>query len=115
MSGASVRSLRYYEDEGLITPGRMENGYRDYCPSTIEVVLQIRSLLEAGMPVRLIREVLPHLEDRHGTHRPPLLCDPFLDEVERYRDRIAAQIANLESQRSALDAYLREARSALLG
>lgn len=78
----------------------MENGYRDYCPSTIDVVLQIRSLLESGMPVRLIRQVLQPTT--------PLQCDQFLDEVAHYRDRLATQIANLQAQRSALDAYLRE-------
>ncbi|MFI0366270.1 MerR family transcriptional regulator [Actinomadura sp. 1N219] len=61
VSGASVRALRYYEDEGLITPGRLANGYRDYCPSTVAAVVRVRSLLEAGLPVRLVRELLPHL------------------------------------------------------
>lgn len=91
----------------------MENGYRDYCHTTIDVVLQIRSLLEAGIPVRLIRDVLSYLKESHNTDTPALLCHEFLDEVAHYRDRIAAQIATLEAQRSALDSYLREARRAL--
>jgi DNA-binding transcriptional MerR regulator len=107
LSGASVRSLRYHEDEGLITPGRLGNGYRDYCPSTLSTVRQIRSLLEAGLPVRLIREALPYLEDGQGD----ALCEPFRLEVERYRDRLAAQIAGMEAQRSALDAFLRGQRT----
>ncbi|TDB85559.1 MerR family transcriptional regulator [Actinomadura sp. KC216] len=105
VSGASVRALRYYEDEGLITPGRLANGYRDYCPSTVATVVQVRSLLEAGLPVRLVRELLLHLGDG-----PP--CEEFLDEVQRYRDRLAAHIAELSLRRSALDAYLRQARDA---
>ena len=60
-SGVSPRSLRYYEDEGLIVPGRFSNGYRDYCQSTIDRVAVIRSLLESGLPVRLVRDLLPHL------------------------------------------------------
>ena len=59
----SARSLRHYEDEGLIVPGRFSNGFRDYCQSTIDRVLVIRSLLESGLPVRLIREVLPGLTE----------------------------------------------------
>lgn len=111
ISGASVRSLRYYEDQGLITPGRLDNGYRDYCPSTIAIVRQIRLLLEAGLPVRLIRAALPYLENTYGAAGTLLTCDQFLTEVERYRDRLAAQIAGLETQRAALDAYLRAARA----
>lgn len=92
--GVSERSLRYYEDEGLIVPGRLDNGYRDYCGFTIDRVIAIRSLLASGLPVRLIRDA--------G-------ADGFLDEVRDYRDRLAARIAALRAQQSALDAFLRDA------
>jgi DNA-binding transcriptional MerR regulator len=107
VSGASARSLRYYENEGLIVPGRFSNGYRDYCRSTIDRVLAVRALLESGLPVRLIRELLPHLVE--GGTEP--VCAEFLREVQRYRDRLTAHIADLVNQRSALDAYLQAARS----
>ncbi|MEU2751995.1 MerR family transcriptional regulator [Streptomyces collinus] len=108
-SGVSARSLRHYEDEGLIVPGRFSNGFRDYCQSTIDRVLVIRSLLESGLPVRLIREVLPNLTD--GTDASTdVVCAEFLREVQSYRDRLAARIAVLSDQQAALDVYLREAR-----
>lgn len=103
-SGASVRSLRFYEDEGLIVPGRCSNGYRDYCSSTIDRVLVIRSLLGYGLPVRLIKDVLPHLSGADAA----LLDAELLDEVRSYRDRIAARITALSAQQSALDAFLDE-------
>ncbi|MDT0267485.1 MerR family transcriptional regulator [Streptomyces sp. DSM 44915] len=109
VSGVSARSLRHYEDEGLIVPGRFSNGFRDYCQSTIDRVLVIRSLLESGLPVRLIRDVLPGLTD--GTDAgTEAVCAEFLQEVQSYRDRLAARVAALSDQRMALDAYLREAR-----
>ena len=110
-SGVSARSLRHYEDEGLIVPGRFSNGFRDYCQSTIDRVLVIRSLLESGLPVRLIREVLPHLmaEPDVGTD---VVCAEFLHEVQSYRDRLAARIVALSDQQAALDAYLQQARRA---
>ncbi|UNZ19122.1 MerR family transcriptional regulator [Streptomyces sp. 891-h] len=109
VSGVSARSLRHYEDEGLIVPGRFSNGFRDYCQSTIDRVLVIRSLLESGLPVRLIREILPSLTDgsEAGTDE---VCAEFLHEVRSYRDRLAARIAVLSDQQAALDTYLREAR-----
>ena len=113
----SARSLRYYEDEGLIVPGRCGNGYRDYCRSTVDRVRVIRSLLESGLPVRLIRDVLPHLSAAPDADAGAsagagagAVCAEFLREVEDYRDRLAARIAGLSEQRAALDAYLREAR-----
>lgn len=101
--------MRYYEAEGLIVPGRCGNGYRDYCRSTIDRVLAIRSLLESGLPVRLIREILPHLTDRPDAGAN-LLCAEFLHEVQSHRDRLAQRIAVLSAQHAALDAYLRDAR-----
>ena len=100
----SARSLRHYEAEGLIVPGRLGNGFRDYCQSTVDRVLVIRSLLESGLPVRLIRELLPRL-----TSGTDVVCAEFLHEVRSYRDRLAARIAVLSDQQAALDAYLREA------
>ncbi|ALG08431.1 MerR family transcriptional regulator [Kibdelosporangium phytohabitans] len=100
-SGVSARSLRHYEDEGLIVPGRFSNGFRDYCQSTIDRVVVIRSLLESGLPLRLIRAVLP------GNSA---VDAEFLREVQSYRDRLAARIALLSDQQAALDAYLDEAR-----
>ncbi|WP_069884522.1 MerR family transcriptional regulator [Streptomyces luteocolor] len=105
LSGVSARSLRYYEDEGLIVPGRSGNGYRDYCSSTIDRVHVVRSLLESGLSVRLIKEVLPHLGA--GTDD---VCAEFLHEVQAYRDRLARRIAGLSARQEALDAYLDAAR-----
>lgn len=108
-SGASARSLRHYEDEGLIVPGRCSNGFRDYCQSTIDRVLVVRSLLESGLPVRLIRHVLPSLTDGVDVSTD-LVAAEFLHEVESHRDRLAARAAVLRDQKEALDGYLRETR-----
>ncbi|MEO3766866.1 MerR family transcriptional regulator [Streptomyces sp. B8F3] len=109
VSGVSARSLRHYEDEGLIVPGRLSNGFRDYCPSTVDRVRVIRSLLESGLPVRLIREFLPSLTDESDAGTDAV-CAEFLHEVQSHRDRLAARIAILSDQQAALDAYLRQAR-----
>ncbi|WP_280401677.1 MerR family transcriptional regulator [Nocardia carnea] len=105
--GVSARSLRFYEDEGLIVPGRCGNGYRDYCRSTIDRVHVIRSLLESGLPVRLIREVIGRPDGGRAGSGP--LGEGLLDEVAEYRDRLAARIATLDAQRAALETFLRNA------
>lgn len=99
--------MRYYEDAGLIVPGRCGNGFRDYCRSTVDRVLVVRSLLESGLPVRLIREILPGSpeESEVGAVRAE-----FLRAVQDHRDRLAARIAVLSDQRAALDTYLRQNR-----
>jgi DNA-binding transcriptional MerR regulator len=60
-TGVPPRLLRYYEDRNLIVPGRDRNGYRMYCELGVERIGQIRSLLDAGLPTRAIKALLPRL------------------------------------------------------
>jgi DNA-binding transcriptional MerR regulator len=47
-AGVSTRTLRYYEQQGLISARRAANGYRQYEESDLRLVAEIRSLLAAG-------------------------------------------------------------------
>lgn len=59
LSGVSRRNIRYYEQEGLISPTRnRENDYREYSQEDIEVLKKIRILRMVDMPLDQIREVL---------------------------------------------------------
>jgi len=54
LTGASVRSLRYYEQQGLLTAGRMESGYRVYNRMAVEQVRTIRFYLSLGLSTEQI-------------------------------------------------------------
>ena len=54
MTGVSVRSLRYYESQGLITPIRQANGYREYSPLAVETVETIKLYLNLGLSTEQI-------------------------------------------------------------
>lgn len=47
-TGASLRSLRYYEQQKLLAPIRTEGGYREYSPFAVEQVETIRFYLSLG-------------------------------------------------------------------
>jgi len=51
----SPRLLRHYEKQGLIQSRRLDNGYRDYAPETVELVRWVRELLECGFSTRQIQ------------------------------------------------------------
>ncbi|MFJ6456207.1 MerR family DNA-binding transcriptional regulator [Paenarthrobacter sp. NPDC091669] len=40
-TSVSVRSLRYYEQQGLLKPQRTASGHRDYATEDERIVLQI--------------------------------------------------------------------------
>jgi DNA-binding transcriptional MerR regulator len=53
-TGASIRSIRYYEQAGLITAVRRPNGYREFQAEAVERVGAIRGLIESGFTVEEI-------------------------------------------------------------
>src|SRR5690349_18676276 len=44
-TGVSTRSLRYYEEQGLIRSDRTAGGWREFDPSMVERVVMIQHLL----------------------------------------------------------------------
>ncbi|MFB6362644.1 MerR family transcriptional regulator [Paenibacillus elgii] len=53
-TGASIRSLRYYEKQVLIMPVRTESGYREYHKFAVEQVKTIRLYLKLGLSTEQI-------------------------------------------------------------
>ncbi|WP_340394961.1 MerR family transcriptional regulator [Paenibacillus sp. FSL E2-0177] len=54
LTGVSVRSLRYYESQGLISPTRQANGYREYSSLAVETVETIKLYLNLGLSTEQI-------------------------------------------------------------
>jgi DNA-binding transcriptional MerR regulator len=99
----AARLLRYYEEQGLLAPRREENGYRAYDESQVERVLQIRSLLDAGLTTEIIRAVLPCIAQAASSQYP---APDFVERVQAERDRMAERLDSLTRNVRALDEYL---------
>lgn len=57
-TGVSIRSLRYYDQQGLLSPVRGENGYREYSPLAEEQVRTIQLYLNLGLSTEQIASFL---------------------------------------------------------
>lgn len=57
-TGASIRSLRYYEAKGLLKCERLENGYRNFHDSMVERVKIIQSYLALGLSTDEIAQII---------------------------------------------------------
>jgi len=53
-TGVSIRSLRYYEQQGLLAPARHENGYREYSLLVEDQVSTIKFYLGLGLTTEQI-------------------------------------------------------------
>jgi DNA-binding transcriptional MerR regulator len=106
----SRRLLRYYEEQGLIVAGRSPNGYRDYDEFYVDRVLQIRGLLDAGLPTRIIKQILPCLDKPRTIHFPDATPE-MLATLEHERDRMTERVRCLTRNRDAIAEYLDAVRS----
>ncbi len=90
-TNVSTRLLRYYEEEGLLTPDRAANGYRDYAERLVDRVLQIRGLLDSGLPTRIIKQIIPCLTEPRVIHVTDATPD-MIATLEHERDQIDLRI-----------------------
>jgi DNA-binding transcriptional MerR regulator len=93
-TGATTRTLRYYEAHGLLRADRSANGYRVYDESELRVVEEIRALLAIGFALQDIRPFVACL--RAGNETGDVCPDSVavlrrkLGEVDAYLDRLTA-------------------------
>ena len=105
LTDTPTRSLRYYEQQGLIRPRRLENGYRAYDDYLVNRVIQIRGLLDSGIPTRIINLILPCLDQP----RKIVVDDAepeLLEILATERDRMSERIEILTRNRDAIDSYI---------
>ena len=99
------RSLRYYEEQELIVPRRLPNGYREYDEYLINRVNQIRGLIDSGLPTKIIKQILPCV-DKTPTIHPSDATPELLDILEVQRDRMNERIDCLTRNRDAINNYI---------
>ncbi|THJ66658.1 MerR family transcriptional regulator [Candidatus Frankia alpina] len=100
-AGVSVRSLRYYEEQGLLTSTRSAGGQRHYTQDDVERVAFIQRLYAAGLSSRTIIELLPCLDSPSDKN-----SDAAMERMAKERDRLSAHIEDLLRTRDALDVLM---------
>lgn len=104
-TGVSVRSLRYYEEQGLLRSTRSAGGQRHYTQQDVERVEFVQRLYAAGLSSRTIAGLLPCVE------APSLEnSDAALERMAEERERLSEHITDLLRTRDALDALMETAR-----
>lgn len=100
-TGASVRSLRYYEEQGLLTSVRSAGAQRHYRDADVERVQLLQRLYDAGLSSRTIAALLPCV-DAPSTDA----SDDAFARLVAERDRLDAHIVDLARTRDSLDALI---------
>lgn len=109
--GLSLRTVRYYEEQGLIEPaGRTDGGFRLYTDDQVERLLLIKQMKPLGFTVQQMVELLDACDDlRHAdaqrrqaaqariadfAHDAAARCEHLrtqLARAEQFADQLSAQ------------------------
>lgn len=105
LAGITKKNIRFYEDQGLLSPRRnAENGYRDYSEEEVLVLRRIKLLRKLGIPIDEIRQML------NGIHTVGDGMRRHLVSLERERRnleqaiQLCQELQNMEIPVSSLDA-----------
>lgn len=89
-TGLARANIRFYEKEGLITPNRKENGYRDYSEADYKNIMRIVLLRRLRFSIEEIRELQQQ--------------DPDLEKI------LSGKIRELEAEQRAIMAAMEVCR-----
>lgn len=111
-TGVATRLIRYYEQQGLLTPSRESNGYRRYGELEVERVSRVAGLVQAGVPTRLVK-VLLEAEDASARNEPTCPLE-IAEQLAQELDAIEQRIACLSRSRDTVREFLLRTRREVL-
>lgn len=107
-TGLSLRTLRHYDDIGLLTPsGRSEGGFRLYTADDESRLLVIRRMKPLGYSLEEMARLLEVIDGLHADPTDAALrarLDAVRTEAGERRERLRAQLAAADEFLAQLDA-----------
>ena len=106
MLDTTIRTIRYYEEEGLLTPVRTDGGTRLYSARHIDRLRAILGLARNGYPLETIRELARTREqcttgDQTGTAVAARL-DALLADIDRRMHELRSLALEIRSARNTV-------------
>lgn len=101
-TGVSVRSLRHYEQQGLLPAFRTSAGHRRFTAEAVETVRRIRMLLDAGLPLSIVSKIMPCFTEQ-GAGLDACVAGYLRDRLDAVEERIGL----LDHQRRTLESLRR--------
>ena len=96
-SGLPAKTIRYYEEVGLLRPGRSANGYRDYSNEDIHRLAFLKRARSLGFSIEDCRQLMALYDDRsRASHDVREIAVAHVAAIEE-------KVRELESMRRTLN------------
>lgn len=100
-SGLPAKTIRYYEDIGLLQPGRRENGYRAYSANDIHRLAFLKRARGLGFSIGDCRQLMALYDDRErASHDVREIAITNVRAIEE-------KIAELQSMKATLNRLIK--------
>lgn len=97
LTGLGVHTLRYYEHEGLLTPGRNTSNRRRYCEKDVTWIEFIKRLKDTGMPIKEIQRYAKLRSAGDAT------LHQRMEMLSQHRATLARQMKSLQEHMEKLE------------
>ena len=99
-SGLPAKTIRYYEDIGLISPARAGNGYRDYSSDDVHRLAFLRRARGLGFSIEDCRQLMALYRDKsRASHDVRELAKNHVAAIEE-------KVRELQSMRATLQTLI---------
>ena len=103
-TGLSLRTIRYYEEVGLVVPAaRTAGGFRLYTDSDVARLQVVRRMKPLDFSLEEMKDLMATLDalaEAQGTQRTELVA-----RLERYHDAAQARVAEVRQQLAIADEF----------
>lgn len=95
--GLEPHTLRFYEKEGIVSPGRTPSGIREYSPEDISQLETALCLKSTGMPLKEIKRYFQLVAQGDKT------LDQRLEIFTAHRERVMGELATMQKYLQKID------------
>lgn len=107
----SLRTIRYYEEVGLVPPSaRTAGGFRLYTETDVARLQLVRRMKPLDFSLDEMRNVLQDLDELAGADVAPGRHHELLDRLEMYREAATARVSALREQLESAEGFADDLR-----
>ncbi|SDS28491.1 MerR family transcriptional regulator [Pseudomonas oryzae] len=99
LSGTTVKTIRHYEQLGLLPPPRRQGKYRIYDQAGIDTLRFIKCAQQLGFRLKELREILG------DTPAPDFPWELAQQAIARKKQQLASRIAELQTLHRGLEEF----------
>lgn len=111
-TGLSLRTIRYYEQVGLVTPSaRSHGGFRLYAESDIARLALVRQMKPLDFSLDEMRDLLQTLDGLEGAAAAPDTREELVNRLDVYRLAAEERCQSLRAQLQTAEEFAASLRS----